>query len=366
MHLRVSSPLTVTPRLTQLRGLFDIPESSETFEEWNPTFHEHLTDQPWNLGLITGPSGCGKSTLANALWPRAQRPDFTYDPQLSVFDAFPPALSLRQISEILSSVGFSSPPAWMRPHHVLSTGQKFRVDIALALALAKPNTPILCDEYTSVVDRTVAQIGSAAVARTVRARNLQFIAVSCHNDIEDWLQPDWTYLPAENRFSWRSLQPRPPIPLQILRCKTSAWPLFAPHHYLTAAINTSAQCWIATLNSTPVAFTSWIHFFGSGPPTKREHRTVCLPDYQGIGIGNRLSATIASMWTALNFRATSTTTHPGMTAARQRSPLWKLLRAPALGGGGDKIRHATTRLTAGFQYIGPPMPKLQATALLSH
>ena len=29
-----------------------------------------------------------------------------------------------------------------------------------------------------------------------------------------------------------------------------------------------------------------------------------------------------------------------------------------------RLRHATTRLTAGFAYIGPAMPRLQASALL--
>ena len=40
------------------------------------------------------------------------------------------------------------------------------------------------DEYTSVVDRTVAQIGTAALAKTVRARGQQFVAVTCHEDVD--------------------------------------------------------------------------------------------------------------------------------------------------------------------------------------
>jgi ABC-type ATPase with predicted acetyltransferase domain len=49
------------------------------------------------------------------------------------------------------------------------------------------------DEFTTVVDRTVARIGSAAVAKTIRRHKQQFIAVTCHYDIVDRLQPDWTY-----------------------------------------------------------------------------------------------------------------------------------------------------------------------------
>jgi hypothetical protein len=348
-----------------LQGLFDIAPTSNTTITWDTQFEHQLTQQPWNIGLIHGPSGCGKSTIANNLWPTAPRPVFQFDPNKTVIDHFPSQATLREITEILSSVGFSSPPAWLRPYHVLSTGQKFRVDIALALTLAQPNTPVICDEFTSVVDRQVAQIGSAAAAKTIRTRNLQFVAVSCHSDILEWLNPDWTYQPAENLFSWRSLRPRPSINTQIFRTAPSAWKLFAPHHYLSHDLNPAAQCWLATINNEPAAFSAWLTFFGRGAKARREHRTVCLPDYQGVGIGNALSATIAAMWTGLGFRAMSTTTHPGMIASRTRSPLWKLNRAPALSGGKDSVPHATTRLTAGFLYSGPAMKPIIAKALLA-
>jgi hypothetical protein len=224
--------------------------------------------------------------------------------------------------------------------------------------------PIVFDEYTSVVDRTVAQIGSAAVARTIRAKNLRFVAVTCHEDVADWLNPDWVYRPAENEFSWRSLRPRPTIALEVFRCHASAWQLFAPHHYLSHAIARSAVCFLAAWRGRPVAFSSWLPFFGPGPKARREHRTVCLPDFQGVGIGNAVSALIASMWTALGYRATSTTTHPSMIRARQKSPFWVMTRRPSLAGGGDKVKHASTRLTAGFKYVGPPLSALVAKALL--
>jgi hypothetical protein len=114
-----------------------------------------------------------------------------------------------------------------------------------------------------------------------------------------------------------------------------------------------------------VAFSSWIPFFGAGPLTRREHRTVCLPDFQGVGIGNALSATIASMWKALGYRATSTTTHPSMIRSRQKSRLWVMTRNQSLVGSGDIIKHASTRLTAGFEYVGPAMSPFVAKALLA-
>jgi len=54
-----------------------------------------------------------------------------------------------------------------------------------------------------------------------------------------------------------------------------------------------------------------------------------------------------------------------MIAARLRSPWWVLRRAPALAAGrGDRLKHATTRLTAGFEYTGPALARRLARRLL--
>ena len=105
---------------------------------------------------------------------------------------FPERLSVKEIGAALCSSGFSEPPSWLKSYAVLSQGQKMRVDIAMALCL--PQSLVVFDEFTSTVDRTVAQIGSYAVGRAVRRHpGKQFIAVSCHFDILDWLEPDWVY-----------------------------------------------------------------------------------------------------------------------------------------------------------------------------
>ena len=79
-----------------------------------------------------------------------------------MLDIFPAALSIKEVTALLSAVGFSSPPAWLRPYGVLSTGQQFRVTLARLLAEdgGTAPQPIVLDEFTSVVDRTVAQIGA--------------------------------------------------------------------------------------------------------------------------------------------------------------------------------------------------------------
>lgn len=370
MHVILETPITETPRVLQVRGMFDLPSERTSRCEW--TVELPLVERRWHLGLIVGPSGCGKSSLARALFPEAFAAAASLAPwptERSILDAFPSRLSIKDITGLLSSVGFSSPPAWLRPYSALSTGQRFRCDLArlLAESASWPDGLAVFDEYTSVVDRTVAQIGSAAVAKTVRNRDQRFVAVTCHDDVAAWLQPDWVYRPTENSFTWRCLQRRPAIELSIVRCHRSAWRLFRPHHYLNHQLAPSAVCFLASWHGKPVAFSAWINQL-SRRGGKREHRTVVLPDYQGVGIGMALSSFCAALWTALSQRATSTTTHPAFTAARQRSPLWRLVRRPALSSSARErcsgIRHAATRLTAGFEYIGPPLDNGLAQVLV--
>src|SRR5205814_3998589 len=130
--------------------------------------------------------------------------------------------------------------------------------------------------------------------------------------------------------TWRLLRRRPAVVLDVSRCGRDLWPLFAPHHYLNHALAPSAVCFVARWNDRPVAFSAWLPFVGSGRPARREHRTVTLPDYQGVGIGQALAGLIASLWRGLGCRALSTTTHPGLIASRRRSPCWVMHRAPSL------------------------------------
>jgi GNAT superfamily N-acetyltransferase len=364
----VRTPVERTPRVLQVEGLFDLAPSRQTELTWDVDLPLH--ERAWNVGLIVGPSGCGKSTVAQALFAQeftvTKRCLTDWPRDAAVVDAFPPDLPIKTVVGLLSSVGFSSPPAWLRPFRVLSTGEQFRVTLARLLAYV-PDIAVM-DEYTSVVDRTVARLSSAALAKTVRSLGRQFVAVTCHEDVEEWLQPDWTYRPATNTFAWRCLQRRPPITLTVSRCRLAAWQLFRHHHYLNTAIHPSAQAFLAVWEDKPVAFSAWVNAlmkYGG----KREHRTVTLPDYQGVGIGQALSNFCASLWRGLGFRARSTTTHPAFSAARLKSPLWRLSRVPSLAGPArpnrPDLKHARTRLTAGFEYIGPPLDRRTAERLLA-
>lgn len=379
-RVTVASDVVRTVRVLQCEGIFDVPPSTRAELVWEVRLPLHEWD--WHIGLVVGPSGSGKSTIARALWPDELAQAYDWPRDESVLDGFPAGMGIKAIVELLCSVGFSSPPSWLRPFGVLSTGEQFRV--MMARVLAEQPALAVVDEYSSVVDRTVAQIGSAALAKTIRKRGQRFVAVTCHEDVEAWLQPDWVYCPATNTFAWRCLRGRPAIQLDIGRVHHSAWTLFRRHHYLDTKLNTAAVCFCAWWQERPVAFSAWLHMpSGTIGNAKREHRTVCLPDYQGVGIGNALSEWCAGLWLGLGYRAISTTSHPGMTHKRAASSHWRLHRVPGTqlhaGGagvlkpdlGGRAFRQmrmrrsvAATRITAGFEYIGPALPREQARRLL--
>ncbi|MHB0967405.1 MAG: ABC transporter ATP-binding protein [Bellilinea sp.] len=357
-----------TARVMQMEGMFDVPPSQRSAEEW--TINLSLPDQ-WNVGLIVGPSGSGKTTVARELFGESIVSGWDWPTDKSILDGFPSEMSIKEIIELLSSVGFSSPPSWVRPFRVLSNGEQFRVNMARTLAENKDIA--LVDEFTSVVDRTVAQIGSAAIQKTVRRRNQKFIAVSCHYDIVDWLEPDWVFQPHTGEFLLgRSLRQRQKIELEIKRVDSSAWKLFRKHHYLDTNLNTSAVCFVAYWNDAPVAFTAVLHFPHPKDATiKREHRTVCLPDYQGVGIGNAMSAYIGSICKGNGMRFMSQTSHPAMIRARAASKNWKMIAKPNRSskampkgrGGLGKAKgdsDVAMRLRATFEYIGPALPRDEA------
>jgi energy-coupling factor transporter ATP-binding protein EcfA2 len=277
-------------------------------------------------------------------------------------------MKIQEITGALSAVGFSSPPAWLRSFSSLSNGEAFRA--TLARLLVEERDPILMDEFTSVVDRTVAKIASAAVAKYVRRGDHKLVVASCHYDVMDWLQPDWVYDTGGYEFTWRHLQPRPPIELEIYRSTPEAWRTFHHHHYLTGNLHKAATCLVALVEGRPAAFASALHRpHGKVKNLVGEHRTVCLPDFQGVGIGNALSEFLASVYIARGMRYRSTTSSPAMIRHRARSSLWRMERPPSMvrpqgkRAGRAGLVTSTSRLTSSFEYVGPQASDDQLSAL---
>ena len=370
VEVTVSCPVHDSFRVQQVAGLFDVPlaeKAAATFAVEVPD-----VDEPWDIGLIVGPSGSGKTTIARqAFGPwLVDSPGWAAD--RAVIDCFG-ELPTREITGLLTAVGFGSPPAWIKPYHVLSGGERFRCDLARALALppAEAATPaykpllvgdarvVVFDEFTSVVDRNVAQIGSAAIAKAIRAGRLacRFVAVSCHYDVQEWLEPDWVVDMATRECQRRRLR-RPAVELELFRCRHSIWPVFAPHHYLSGSLSKMARCFIAVWRGAPVSFCATLPVIG-----RRGHwrisRIVTLPDYQGIGIGLRVAEAVAQVHRADGHRLSITASHPAVISHCRHSSHWRTVRVQPHGSQGARFirgyRSSAGRAVVSFEYLGGPI-----------
>jgi ABC-type glutathione transport system ATPase component len=165
-----------------------------------------LEEFEWQVGVIVGRSGSGKTSIAKQLFPDAYIRGFGY-PNKCVLDDFPQELETSEITRMLCSVGFASPPDWLKSFDCLSQGEKMRVDIARALCLDKPL--VVFDEFTSVVDREIARVSAFAISKAVRRSSKKFIAVTCHYDVVDWLNPDWVFCTDSMEFSRKKEVGRP-------------------------------------------------------------------------------------------------------------------------------------------------------------
>ena len=324
---------------------------SSAFEGWEkPSIPEDF-----GIGLIMGPSGSGKSLLLKQFGDEVLP---VWDPSKAIVSQFStPEDSL----ERLMAVGLNSIPSWCRPFHVLSNGEQFRANLARRL----DNNTII-DEFTSVVDRNVAKAVSSSLRRYVDRKGLKgLVLASCHHDILEWLRPDWYFDTTDGLLHDGRLLRRPPIEIRIYPCKRSAWSVFAKHHYLTDSLNGSCRSYLATAKfdgeeETIVGFASSLpqpsgHFKNG----YREHRTVILPDFQGLGLGPKVSDMVAQLHIDEGKRYFSKTAHPRFGTYRDRSQLWKPTshyKKAQKGKEVGRLGFGDTRTCFAHEYIGKRTP----------
>ena len=332
--------------------MFDLPLAARSGREFRVEVPG--LDDDWLIGAIVGPSGSGKTTIAREAFGQGLYLGCQWPASAAVVDAFGD-LPIKVITQMLTAVGFSSPPAWVKPYAVLSNGEKFRCDLARALLGSGPL--VAFDEFTSVVDRTVAKIGAAAVAKAIRSGRVKkrFVAVTCHYDVLDWLCPDWVVDMATCRLARGSLQ-RPGITIEVFRCGRSAWRVFAPHHYLSAALHHSAQCHLGCWDGRAVAFAAVLPVTGQRNKS-RISRLVVLPDFQGVGIGKALLRVVAQLYAERGRAMFIRTSHPAMISGLARDTHWRTIAvarrgSPRQGGQFRRASASVGRAGVSFRFRG--------------
>ena len=323
-----------TYRAARVRSLFNVDTAAV-----DVTADLSIEDLDWALGVVVGPSGSGKSTIGRALWgPRAVSGARRWPKDAPIVEAISPNGAFDDVTAALSAVGLGSVPAWLRPYRLLSTGERFRADLARVVCEAPRK--VVIDEFSSVVDRQIARIGAQAFAkawrRQAKATGAQAVLLSCHYDILDWLSPDWVWDTATGKFHGRWLRPRPRIVLDIAETDWTWWPLFEPHHYLKLPRMIAARCYVGRVDGAPVAHLA----VGTRPGLveARACRLVVMPEWQGAGIGVRFLNAVCEAWrTGRNMHGLRVptlfhTSHPGLAVALRRDPNWWQVSASLHGG----------------------------------
>ncbi len=374
----VSCPVYDSFRVQQVAGMFDVPLTEKCTEQFQVELP--APDEPWQVGLIVGPSGSGKSTVAKQFYGDELYGQADWPVDKAVVDCFED-LPVRQVVELFTAVGFSSPPSWVKPYQVLSCGERFRCDLARALSHAdfevrnskslesnssgseisnpKSEFPLVVfDEYTSVVDRNVAKACSTAISKGIRRGSIpcRFLAVTCHYDVAEWLEADWVLDMATGSLHRRRLR-RPPIHVEVHRCKLAAWQLFARHHYLSGSLAVAARCYLATWEGKPVVFCATLPVIAK-KNHRRFTRIVTLPDYQGMGIGMRVVAAVASLHRQEGHRINITSSHPALIRHCRTSEQWKAVNVKKTGASRSssarfsQYRSSAGRAVVSFEYMG--------------
>lgn len=338
-------------RVSSIMGRYDLT-SSDVVETFSGEIPIDLQGD-WNIGIIYGNSGTGKTQIVKNIFGEEAVRSLEYSAS-SVLDDFSTFLSSEEIVRVFNSVGFTTAKSWLKPYHVLSNGEKMRVD--MARSILEGNELTIFDEFTSVIDRKVAKVGSFALQKAIRKANTKFIAVSCHEDIIDWLEPDWVFCTNDMTFHLtREVHRRPELKIEIYEVK-GTWEIFKKYHYMNENLLEGSHQYVAFCENSPIAFcamTNLVHDkIRNG---MRLHRLVVLPDYQGIGIGSILLNEVSQIWKSAKYRIFARLSHPALVNSLSKDSKWRLsynVGRAASHEGSMAGTGSSRRLTTGWEFVG--------------
>ncbi|MDR0905778.1 MAG: hypothetical protein LBN00_06355 [Oscillospiraceae bacterium] len=328
----------------------------------------------WQIGVVVGPSGSGKSSIGKVIFGENLIHDYTqgWAADSPIIDEIAPDGDFNEVTGALANVGLGDVPAWLRPFRVLSNGEQFRAGLA-RLICTRPER-VVVDEFTSVVDRQIARIGSQAFQKAWRRTNPngKVVLLTPHYDILDWVQPDWVFDTKSREFERGRLRQRPKIELEVFKTDGSYWHYFKPHYYLDLPMPPAAEYFVGTVDGELACHLAVAPLFTANG--YRATRLVTMPEWQGAGVGVRFLEWVCQYHLEGNGRKNKKiptffhTSHPQLCAALRRSKRW--VQTSAILYGDNKTRSARSmtksrgnikmnlgygghfRAVQGFKYIG--------------
>lgn len=326
-RVTLTSPVSDSYRCTRAANSVDLDVAKKSVHDFAV---EADVESPFAVGLVVGASGSGKTTLARQVWGDVALRD-VLDLSRPVIEQFPASMSYDDCVRALCAIGLSQVPCWIRPAHTLSNGQRARAEAALRIAQDNDGAPMVIDEWTSVVDRTVAKAMSHCVQRHARSVNRRVVLLSCHYDVIEWLQPDWiidcnTATFADAR-SLRRPERTEKLRFDIHECDASTWRMFSKYHYLSANMPGGKILTFGVWHEDrQIGFVCWANYVPKQRFQRMKvhfNRLVIHPDFVGFNLGLQVvNATAAQV--SHDFDCWGKFSSVPMFCALSKSPLWAL------------------------------------------
>lgn len=345
--VRLESPIATSFRCTMAANSLDIDVEKKSKHQLDVQID---LNSPWNVGLIVGASGSGKTTLAKQIFGN-ECFNFDVDESKTVLDQFPSEWSYEQCQNSLNGIGLSQVPCWIRPLYTLSNGQKTRAVAALQLS---KNEDFVVDEWTSVVDRTVAKSMSHCLQKHARSTQRKVAAVSCHYDVLEWLNPDWVIdcnkaMYSDRRSLCREFKRDEELQFDIRSIGRESWRYFSKYHYLSDQLpGGHIKLFGLFSGNDQIGFQCFANYT---PCRKNEvmkmhsNRTVIHPDYVGLGLGMRLIEKTSYIMLQSDYDVWAKFSSVPVAKAFEKSKNWKLINVARFVGkpGGNMLRSSGFR-----------------------
>ena len=302
----------------------------------------------WSIGVVVGPSGSGKTSIGKIIFGENKIHDYHdgWDRDKPIIDCIAPGGDFNEVTGALANVGLGDVPAWLRPFYVLSNGEQFRA--GLARVICEKPSEVVIDEFTSVIDRQIAKIGSQAFQKAWRRSNPggKVVLLTPHYDILEWVQPDWIIDTKTKEFKRVRLR-RPDIVLDVWKVDSHYWKFYKPHYYLDLPEPVAAQHYIGTVDGELACHMCVCPRFEIG--AYRGTRLVTMPEWQGAGVGSRFLNFIAQMCLEGKTRYNRPgplyfhTSHPQLCGYLRHSKKWEQVSAVLYGGNKVKSQASIAR-----------------------